>query len=66
MSLKGREQKVLVHRNLPWKDARYVLATIDENGVFSCQGLPLHDDDGWRKALAFEENGVLRLTWAPK
>lgn len=32
-----RKKKLLVHRNLPWKEARYVLATVNEQGVFSCQ-----------------------------
>ncbi len=65
-SIKNREHMVLVHRDLAWKEARYVLNTVDDSGMFSCNGIPIKDDEGWKKALTFEENGSLRLSWTEK
>jgi hypothetical protein len=63
VNVKAKTQKLLIHRNIAWKEAKYVLATIKDHGVFSCGGFNIIDDDTWKRALEQELDGSLQITW---
>jgi hypothetical protein len=58
---KSGEQRLLVDLRMSWKEASYVLATVDEAGVFAVAGERLRDEESWRAALETAADGVVRV-----
>jgi hypothetical protein len=58
---KSGEQRLVVDQRISWKEASYVLATVDEAGVFSVAGERLRDEESWRAALQTAVEGVVRV-----
>ncbi len=54
------EKRVVVEETIPWKEARYVLETVDK-GVFSVAGQRIADEDSWRAALRTAVAGVVTV-----
>ncbi len=57
---RGGEQRLVVDEKISWREASYVLETVDK-GVFAVAGQRLHDEDSWRAALATAVDGVVRV-----